>query len=113
MIFVTLYVDASELLPHGAGVDLAHVTAAIRLLDLSDPKLPRPEVVVVRDGYAGVVRDDSRVKAQDGLVVRLHPPHLEQDANEIREPYLKCTLTAVLILEEINGILLWAVFRRP
>lgn len=71
-----MYINTSELLPHGTGINLTHVAAAIRLLDLSNPELPCSEVVVVRDGYAGIVRDDAGVQAQDRLVVSLHPPHL-------------------------------------
>lgn len=68
-------IDAADLLLHNAGVDLTHVTALVRLLDLSD--VQSPVVVVVRDTYPGVVRHELVVKGQDRLVVRFHPADLQ------------------------------------
>lgn len=68
-------IDAADLLLHNAGVDLTHVTALVRLLDLSD--VQSPVVVIVRDAYPGVVRHELVVKGQDRLVVCFHPADLQ------------------------------------
>lgn len=75
-MILTVHIDAADLLLHDAGVDLTHVTALVRLLDLSD--VQAPVVVVVRDPYPGVVSHELVVKGQDRLVVRFHPADLQQ-----------------------------------
>lgn len=73
-IILTVDIHAADLLLHDAGVDLTHVTALVRLLDLSD--VQSPVVVVMRDPYPGVVRHKLVMKGQDRLVVRFHPADL-------------------------------------
>jgi hypothetical protein len=68
-------VHTANLLLHDAGVNLTHVTATIRLLDLSDVQLPR-SMIVMRDAYSGIVRHHLVVKSQDGLILGLHPANL-------------------------------------
>lgn len=77
-MFLTVDVDTTLLNLKGAGVDLAHVAASIRLLDLLDAQLPRT-LTVVRDADAGIVRDHTCVQAQDRLVFGSHPCHLKQE----------------------------------
>lgn len=73
---LTEHVDASLLNFHHAGVDLAHVASAIRLLQLSDPELPSAKVVV-GDAHAWIVRYHARVQAEDGLVFGSYPSNLK------------------------------------
>ena len=65
----------TRLILHGVRVDLAHVLAAVLLLDLSDVQVEGGEEVA-RDGDAPIVRDDGVVDRQDLLQVGLHPRHL-------------------------------------
>ena len=63
------------LVRHGVRVDLAHVLAAVLLLDLGDVQVEGGEEVA-RDGDAPVVRDDGVVDRLDRLRVGLHPSDL-------------------------------------
>lgn len=67
--------DASHLVLHDGGVDLAHVTAAVALLHLADVQVPGA-VLVVGEGDARVVGHDAVLQGQDGLRVDLQPPDL-------------------------------------
>lgn len=70
-----MYINAAQLLFHGAGVDLAHVTAAVCLLELPDPELPGPQGVL-RYGDARVVRHYHGVHRENGPIFRFHPADL-------------------------------------
>ena len=41
---LTQDIDATDLFLHAFGIDLAHVTASVRLLDLANPELPDPVI---------------------------------------------------------------------
>jgi hypothetical protein len=61
-------------LGHGR-VDLAHVTAAIRFLDVADVQVPRV-VLVVSDADPRVARDDVILNGQDRWSLQVDPGHL-------------------------------------
>lgn len=65
---------------HRVSVDLAHVLAAVLLLDALDVKVPGG-VVAVGDGNTRVVRDHVLVNRLDRLRVRLYPAHLSKRVN--------------------------------
>lgn len=83
-VCLTMDINASQLLLHGAGVDLAHIAAAVALAQLADAQLPRSQVIVGH-GDARVVRYHPVVECQDGLVFRLEPAHLEYNKNQINK----------------------------
>lgn len=72
----TVYIDTSELFLHHVCVYLAHVAAAVGLLDLSYVQLPCT-VVVVCDANPGIVRHHPRVETEYRLVVRSKPSDLQ------------------------------------
>lgn len=85
--------------PHGVGVDLTHVPAAITLLHVLEVKVPGA-VVVVRQRDAGVLRDHVVVDGQDGLGVHAHPRYLPRDTQILAHvtPLLHSThLTPVVL----------------
>ena len=63
------------LAPHGIGVDLAHVVAAVAAVDVADVKSPRVQVAV-HHRQSGVVGEDAVVHGQDPFVVGFDPGHL-------------------------------------
>lgn len=72
---LTLHIDAPDLLLHRAGIDLAHVAAPVGLAQLSYPQPPRAHVLV-HHADPDVVRDDSTLQGQHGLVRGAQPAHL-------------------------------------
>lgn len=68
--------SSAHLTAHGIGVDLAHVSTGIVLLNVRHVQLPRV-VSVVRDGQPVIVRHHVRVYRQDRSGIRLYPGYLE------------------------------------
>lgn len=68
----------TELRFGGDRVDLAHVAAAILLLDVVDVQKPGLVLVVlvVRDADARIARDDVIVHGQDGRLLKVDPGDL-------------------------------------
>lgn len=62
---------------HRVCVHLTHVPPAILLLNLLYVKVPRT-MVIVRQRYPWILRDDITVDGQDSLRIDTHPCHLEQ-----------------------------------
>jgi len=102
-----LYVEATQLRYHRAGVDLTHVAISVGLLQLADVQAPRAvddflrglaaprhskraaggragrprpgtSAALVRDGDARIVRDDPGVNREDRLVRGAQPADLEE-----------------------------------
>ena len=72
----TDYVDVSDARLGFGGVDLAHVAAAVRLLDVVDLQTPGV-VLVVPDRDPRVARDDVVLHRQDDGRLQMDPGHLD------------------------------------
>lgn len=91
-LVLALYVDATNLLLHGAGVDLAHVAASIVLAQFTYLQFPRVQILVHHTD-ACIMGDDASLQSEYSLIRSSQPAHLNNTL-EFHKESLDCDFDA-------------------
>jgi len=86
-LVLTHNIEVAELRLGADGVDLAHVAAAVLLLDIPDVEEPSA-VVVVRHGYPWIAGYHVGMHRQDGRLFVVHPRDLRKKKDTMNNLYI-------------------------